>query len=254
MPQLFKEDPSNAGGRIWRRSSWGALGPGIVAVLCAIMILGTLVAASFMITSGDVAGVQNVGLLVGGLLIFEGVIGALLMLVWRDMRGKFGAMIRLTDHGITLKLRAGRSLIHHTVACDEQVAWSDVIALEKRLEAYGAQGMANMQRAYRLTRRNGEPIYLFEERGIGSNLETASMEEVADEIASRGNIRFIDKGMVRGRGGFLGAWFTAPADWSAKALSASEQSTMRRRVRLTGSILGITVLLVYLTRVLVALF
>ncbi|MDZ7632171.1 MAG: hypothetical protein U5K74_12715 [Gemmatimonadaceae bacterium] len=254
MPQLFRDDPATPGDRIWRRSSWRALGSGFVALLCAILLIMSTAAVIDMVRSGQISGAANLAWALGGLALFVGLMGALFRLVWRDMRGKLGAQIRLTHAGVRLQLRSGRSLIHETHAVDETVPWPDVLAVETRLEAYGAQGMASLQRAYRLTRRNGAPIYLFEQRGLRTNLETDSMQAVAEEIAERGGVRLIDRGMVKGKGGFLAAWFVEPSDWSAPSISGAEQQRMARRAAMTASIAAMVVGGFWLLRALAAAF
>jgi hypothetical protein len=252
MNTAFSDDPHTPGARIWSRSGWAAVGSGIVFALFIVMLLGTLTLTRLMFSSGMLHGMGERVVGTIGCAIFFLAMAALARLVWRDMLGKRSASIRLGTHGITLHLRAGRSLIHPTPSCDETVVWRDVKAIETRLEAYGAQGGTNMQRAYRLTRRDAAPIFLFEERALGSTLESASMHAMATELAQRAELPLTDLGMVRGRGGLLGAWFTAPAPWDAASLTEPEQSRQWHRVALTASAVGLAFGVIWVVQVLVS--
>ena len=208
MSTAFENDPSVPNRRIWRRSSWRAVGSGFGAVLLGPLTLFMLVAS--------VLGARMPGGLPTSLFLLDG-------------------------SSMTLRLPGGRSLIHNPPRCRETVPFSDVEAVETRLEAYGAQGMGMMQRAYRLRRRNGPPIFLFEERALSTRLADHSLHEVATEIASRTGMPLDDLGMVQGQGGILGAWFTKAPDWSATSLPAAKQSRLWWRVTLTGVLASIAV-------------
>ncbi len=235
----FEDDPSVPCRRIWRRSSWRAVGSGFGAVLLGLLTLFMLVADVF------------VARMPGGLpmslftLAIAGCMAALTAYVWRDMRGKLGGLIVLNRSSLTLRL-PGRSLIHNPPRCRETVPFSDVEAVETRLEAYGAQGMGMMQRTYRLKRRSGPPIFLFEERALGTRLADRSLHEVATEIASRTGVALDDLGMAQGRGGILGAWFTKAPDWSAATLPAAKQSRLWRRVTLTGVLASLAIAVIWI--------
>lgn len=230
MPAEFTDDTQRPGSRIWQRSGSAIIGGAVTAVLFALLTLGAKILAGLWFASGAL---QGVGMLLL-VLAFIGVMSGLTRYIWRDMQGKRPTSIRLDAQGITLHLPAGRSLIHAPPRCKTTIAWQDVSAIETRLEVYRAQGMANMQRAYRLVRRTRAPIFLFEQRAIGTGLEGPSMQALATEIAERADVSLSDLGMVRGRGGILGAWFTAPAPWTAAPLSPSEVEREWNRVLLTG--------------------
>jgi len=235
MSTAFEDDPSVPNRRIWRRSSWRAVGSGFGAVLLGPLTLFMLVAS--------VLGARMPGGLPTSLFLLAvtGCMAALTAYAWRDMRGKLGGPIVLDGSSMTLRLPGGRSLIHNPPRCRETVPFSDVEAVETRLEAYGAQGMGMMQRAYRLRRRNGPPIFLFEERALSTRLADHSLHEVATEIASRTGMPLDDLGMVQGQGGILGAWFTKAPDWSATSLPAAKQSRLWWRVTFTGVLASIAV-------------
>ncbi len=250
MEPSFRDQPGTAGARYWRRSRWGAVGSGITLFLIGVLTLAAVIFGVALLVSPDNK-LRGGDLVIAalGLLVFIGVMGALARLVWRDMRGKMAMSITLTDAGLTLRLPPGRSLIHDPPRVAETIAWGDVRAVETRLEMYGAQGMAMMNRVYRLTRRHGEPLFLFEERGLESNLQTASMRAIAEEIASRAGSNVRELGTFEGRGGFLGAWFSAPPGWSAAAVSRTRREVLRRRMAFTASGLSLAMVLVWLLRV-----
>ncbi len=252
MEPAFRDQPGTGGARYWRRSRWGAVGSGITFFLSGVLTLAAVVFGVSLLISPD-STLRGGELVVAalGLLVFIGVMGALARLVWRDMRGKMAMSITLTDAGLTLRLPPGRSLIHDPPRVAETIAWSDVRAVETRLEMYGAQGMAMMNRVYRLRRREGEPVFLFEERGLESNLQTASMRAIAEEIASRAGSTVRELGTFEGRGGFLGAWFSAPPDWSAAPVSRTRREVLRKRMAFTATTLGLVVAVMWLARLFV---
>lgn len=162
--------------------------------------------------------------------------------------------IRLSTTGLALHLPAGRSLIHNPPGCHETVPWTDIAAIETRLEAYVSQGLTNLQRVYRLIRRSGDPIFLFEERGLETAIASPPMDALANEIARRAKLKVTDRGMVQGRGGILGAWLASPPSWSAQPLPATHRAALHRSVAFTATALTAVVLLAWIARVLVALF
>jgi hypothetical protein len=251
MAEVFRDHPTLPGARIWRRSSWSAVGSAITLLLCVALVVmalaatiaGARAAAPLTLTGETIA-------LGVGLVLFVVVMGAIAQLLWRDMRGKFGASITLTSEAITLRLPAGRSLIHDPPRCHMVIPWGQVKCIETRREVYGAQGMAAMNRVYRLRMHSGDSIFLFEQRGLRSNVETPSMQEVADEIAGRAGTQVRELGRYEGRGGVLAAWFARPPSWTAAPVGATRWATMQRRVVFTGSTIGIGVALVWLVRLL----
>lgn len=252
MAEVFRDHPSRPGVRIWRRSSWGAVGSGITLLLCVgltAMVVAVLVQAILSPAGVALTG-ETVAIGIGALLLVL-VMGAIAHLVWRDMRGKFGASITLTEDAITLRLPAGRSLIHSPPRCHRIVPWGQVKCVETRREVYGAQGMAAMNRVYRLRMHSGESMFLFEQRGLRSNIVTPSMQAVAEEIASRAGGHVRELGKYEGRGGLLGAWFTRPPSWTDAPVSATRWASMQRRVVFTASTMTVGVALVWALRLLI---
>jgi hypothetical protein len=66
--------------------------------------------------------------------------------VLRDLWGKWGLRVELLPDRMVLDLPAGRSLIHRPVAQHLTIPYSDIDAVETRLEAYPSIGMENMHR------------------------------------------------------------------------------------------------------------
>ncbi len=232
----FSDDPSEPGRRIWRRSNAPAVMSGFGVGLVGLTALGMFGGAGFLIrTSEDFP----VGVF---MLVMGAAMAALTAYVWRDMRGKLGAQIILDQSGVTLRLPDGRSLIHDPPACRRTVPFGDIEAVETRLEAYGAQGAAIMQRAYRLTRKTGDPILLFEERALGTRFAEASMRPIAAEIAAQAAAPLNDLPMAQGRGGLLGVWFTAAPPWPTAPLPVARRSALWRRASLTGAFAGLALL------------
>lgn len=241
----FSDHSGRPGARIWRRPALGAIVSTCVAILCALLALGMSGLAVFMLLSPDMGGV---GALIMALI--ASFIFALTHYLWRDAAGKRGGTIVLTDEGIELDLIQGRSLTHRSPACRVILPWRAIRSLDFRLEGYGAQGLAMMQRSYWLVPHAGSPILLFEDRAIASRVATIPMTRVAREIAERGGVPMIERGMVKGRGGVLGAWFAQAPDLDAETLSPAEQARLWRRVWLTAIISASPTYLVLLAMIL----
>jgi hypothetical protein len=184
----------------------------------------------------------GLGALVAALATFmAGLTGYVL----RDLRGKWGLRVELLPDGVVLDLPAGRSLIHRPVAQHLTIPYSDIDAVETRLEAYPSLGMEMMQRAYVLSRKQGDRIFLFEDRALGTLLEAPMVAKIAVAIVTHAHVPFRDLGMVEGRGGFLSVWGTHAPDWAAPSLPLALQLRIWRHVASTGA-LTIAVLIIAL--------
>src|SRR4051812_17357681 len=106
-------------------------------------------------------------------------LGALTGYVARDLRGKWNLRVELDRDAVKLDLPGGRSLIHRPVAQHVTIPNSDIAGLETRLEAYGNLGTAMIQRSYVLRRKTGELIFLFEDRALGSGMESPMFDKLA---------------------------------------------------------------------------
>jgi hypothetical protein len=155
--------------------------------------------------------------------------------VLRDFRGKWGLRVELLPDRMALDLPAGRSLIHRPVTQHLTIRYCDVDAVETRLEAYPSLGMEIMQRAYVLSCKQGGRIFLFEDRALGTTLETSMVAAIAAAIAERAHVPVRDLGMVEGRGGFLAVWGTHAPDWAAPSLPLAQQLRIWRHVAATGT-------------------
>jgi hypothetical protein len=174
-----------------------------------------------------------VGLLNTALACF---MAALTEYVWRDLKGKWGLRIILDHDAATLDLPANRSLIHRPREQHLVIRYDDIAAIETRLEAYQSLGAVMMQRAYVLRRKNGDLIFLFEERALGTAIETSMFTEIANELADRAGVELRDLGMVEGDGGVIGLWGTHAADWQTPALPPSRQHRLWRQAALLGTV------------------
>ena len=164
------------------------------------------------------------------------IMGGLTGYVGRDLRGKWGLRVVLDSQSLMLDLPRGRSLIHRPPAQHLTIPYSDIDAIETRLEAYGSLGMELMQRAYVLRRKNGDLIFLFEDRAIKTPLESETFPKLAADIAARAGVPLRDLGMVEGGGGFLAVWGTHAPDWAAPSLPLARQMRIWRHVTVTGSL------------------
>lgn len=166
--------------------------------------------------------------------------------VLRDLRGKWGLRVELQPDRMVLDLPAGRSLIHRPIAQHLTIPYNEIDAVETRLEAYPSLGMEIMQRAYVLCRKQGDRVFLFEERALGTVFEVAMASKIASAIVERARVPLRDLGMVEGRGGFLSVWGTHTWDWAAPSLPLAQQLQIWRHVTATGT-LAIAILIIALT-------
>ena len=163
------------------------------------------------------------------------VMSGLVLYVLRDLAGKWGLRVALEADGVRLDLPSGRSLIHRPPAQHMTVSYADIAAVETRLEAYGTLGMEMMQRAYVLRRKNGELIFLFEERALATGFASSMFGHIIEDLAARAGVPVTDLGMAEGKGGLLGVWGTHAPDWAAPALSPERQRSLWGRAAATGA-------------------
>jgi hypothetical protein len=180
--------------------------------------------------------------------ICAAVMVALTRYVARDLQGKWGLRVVLGAESVELFLPRNRSLIHATERQHLTVPYSDIAAIETRLEAYPTFGMVNMQQPYVLRRKNGDTVFLFEERAVGTGLQRPYFGALVREVTQRAGVGVRDLGMVEGRGGVLGVAHTEAADWSAPALAASRQARLMRKAANTGALALMMVMLGFMVR------
>jgi hypothetical protein len=211
------------------------LGQRIFAVVAAIILVSVtglfvaIAALSFVVRDRTTA--WTLGLIgCGG----GAIMGALSAYVLRDLAGKLGLRVVFDDSAVALDLPAGRSLIHRPPAQHITIPLAAIGAIEARYEAYRSLGMISMQRAYMLSLKNGQRIFLFEERAQATTLASSLFATIADEIAARSGIAVRELGMVEGKGGFLAAFGTRAADWAALPLPRERAEALWRRTAATG--------------------
>jgi hypothetical protein len=179
-------------------------------------------------------------------------ISALTGYVARDLHGKWGMRVVLDDPMLTLHLPSGRSLIHRPPTQHLKIPYADIEAIETRLEAYGSLGMGIMQRAYVLHRKNGELVFLFEDRALATGLASDMFSKLAADIAERAHVPLRDLGMVEGRGGVLAVWGTHAPDWAAPSLPLAQQFRLWRHAAFTGTLAFSVVIIAVVLRFLIA--
>lgn len=179
---------------------------------------------------------------------------ALTRYVARDLQGKWGLRVVLDGDSAQFLLPKNRSLIHVTERQDIVVPYADIAAIETRLEAYPTFGMVNMQRPYVLRLKNGGDVFLFEERAVGTGLQSSYFGALVDDIAARSKAPVRDLGMSEGKGGVLGVVHAREADWSSPALPLARQNTMLRRAADTGAYAFLAVSLAFMVRWALAYF
>ena len=157
------------------------LAPRLLSLFAVIFLLGiTGIMIGFAVLAFTMQWVLGLFM-----LACAGFIGALTGYVGRDLRGKWGLRVVLDSDAVTLDLPAGRSLIHRPPAQHLTIPYTDIEAIDARFEAYGTLGMEMMQRPYVLHRKAGELIFLFEERAMGTALESSLFTNIVAELAMR---------------------------------------------------------------------
>lgn len=213
---------------------FSAVGIGILGLTTAFMIVAAFF--GFRIK-------WQLGLFMTAVATF---IGALTGYVWRDLRGKEGLRVVLGANAVTLDLPSGRSLIHRPPAQHLIVPYTDIAAIEARYEAYGSLGLEMMQRAYVLRRKNGELIFLFEERALATGMASTMFASIVADLAARASVTVRELGTVEGKGGVLGVWGTHAPDWAAPAVPLARQMRLWRHAASTGTLAISLVVLVIL--------
>jgi hypothetical protein len=201
-------------------------------------LIGTLVCLAvpvFLFALAAITLVQGMWAVALIVLAFAAVMGGLALYVLRDLIGKWGLRIVLDADGVTLDLPSGRSLIHRPSTRHVTLPYTDIAAVETRLEAFRTLGMAFMQRAYVLRRKDDELIFLFEERALATGFASATFGGIVDDLAARAGLAVKDLGMAEGHGGLLGVWATHAPDWAAPALSPQRQRSLWARAAATGA-------------------
>jgi hypothetical protein len=145
-------------------------------------------------------------LIIGGICAAMATAAVYLLVLQQWALGALTLALAALLAALVLDLPVGRSLIHRPAAQHLKIPYGDIEAVESRLEAYGTLGMALLQRAYVLRRKNGQLIFLFEDRAIETRFYSSTFTKVATDIAARAGVPLRDLGMAEGRGGFLAVW------------------------------------------------
>jgi hypothetical protein len=183
-------------------------------------------------------------------LVLAAFMAGLTDYVVKDLRGKWGLRVAMEADALVLDLPVGRSLIHRPTAQHLRIPYADIEAIESRLEAYLTFAMAILQRAYVLHRKDGQLIFLFEDRAIETRFASSMFTKLAADMAARAGVPLRDHGMAEGRGGFLAVWGTQAPDWAAPDMPIARQIRMRRRAAITGTLAIVVVVLAFIIRLL----
>jgi hypothetical protein len=154
----------------------------------------------------------------------------------RDLRGKLGLKVVLDTDSATFDLPAGRSLIHRPPAQHLALSYGDIDSIETRYEGYRSLGMALMQQAYVLRRKNGALVFLFEERALATRFASSLYSDIITELTARAHVPLHDLGVVEGKGGALCVWGAQSPDWAAPALPRDQALRLWRHAAATGSL------------------
>jgi hypothetical protein len=158
-----------------------------------------------------------------------GLMGALSGHVLRDLRGKLNLRITVDADTITLDLPAGRSLSRRLAAQQLTLPLTAIEAVEARYEAYRAQGMVALHRAFVLVQKGGDRTFLFVDLGLeGWPGFPPVYEPLTREIAERSGARWRELGMVEGKGGVLAVWGARAPEWEAPPLPGEEAEALWR--------------------------
>jgi hypothetical protein len=199
---------------------WGAAIV-LVAVTCLFAAMAVL---GFMSSDQTMA---RVLVLVG--IPGAGLMGALSRYVLRHLRGKLDLRIVVDADTINLDLPAGRSLNRRLAAEQVMLPLTAIEAVEARYEAYRAQGMVALQRAFVLVQKSGERTFLFVDLGLeGWPGFPPVYEPLTREIARRSGARWRELGMVEGKGGILSVWGARAPEWGAAPLPSEQAEALWR--------------------------
>jgi hypothetical protein len=241
-PSVVPSD--NTDPTIFRTPSWARYFSLIATIILAGITAMMLAFAIFLLFKRE----WWLGAFVAAVAIF---LAGLTGYVLRDLRGKWGLRVELLADRMVLDLPGGRSLIHRPRAQQLTIPYADIDAVETRLEAYRSLGMAMVQRAYVLSRKQGDKIFLFEDRALGTPIETPMVTQIAEAIVARAHVPLHDLGMVEGCGGLLAVWGTHAPDWAAPSLPLAQQLRLWRHAAATGTF-AIAVIIVALAIRLIA--
>ena len=223
------------------------LGPRLLSLFGVVFLT---IVTGLMIGFGVLAFLK-MGWLVGLFaMACAGVMGALTGYCWRDLRGKWNLRVILDTDAATLDLPRGRSLIHRPPTQHLTIPYSDIQGIDTRFEAYGSLGMECMQRAYVMHRRNGDLIFLFEERALATRMESSYYADIVADLAARAGVKLHDLGTVEGKGGLLATWGTHAPDWTAPALPRERAMRLWQHAASTGSLaMGVFLLVIIVMRI-----
>ena len=98
--------------------------------------------------------------------------------------------------------------------------------------------------------KNGELIFLFEDRALNTAIEIAFFPRIVAQVAARIGVPVRDIGMVEGKGGVLAVWGADAPDWAAPPLAAAQQLRLWRHAATTGTLAIAVVIIALIVRLL----
>ncbi len=219
------------GKTVLRRSAVGWLGGAVTAVLIGVLTLGIVIMGGVLLFRGT----SSLGFVMLALSLW---MLSLLIYVWRDFRAKQSWSIEIEAGEMLLDLPPGRSLMADTRGEKCLLEVSDILAIETRLESFRSFGLNNLQRSYGLRLKTGKLIVLGEDRALATELNDETVGRMIDVISVRTGLPLRDRGMVEGKGGFLGVLFTSVPGWDTPSLPAGQQAALWRWAGITFGLAG----------------
>jgi hypothetical protein len=227
------------GKTVLRRRAPGWIAALVTTVLVGGLAFGFMILAAVQLFDGN----TRLGLVILAVSVWMLVLADYLR---RDCRAKRGWMIEIEPGELFLDLPDGRSLMARQTRVRCRLDVSDVAAIETRLESFRAFGLGNLQRSYALRLKSGALIVLGEDRALATKLADETLARMVDILTRMTGLALHDRGMVDGKGGFLGVLFTSVPEWDAPSLTAQQQSDRWRRAGMTGGIVALAAALAWL--------
>jgi hypothetical protein len=111
-----------------------------------------------------------------------------------------------------------------------EMAYTDIVSVERRDEIYSSFRITTMQNVYSLVTRD---LVRFSLGVVTENWDhQLPFDQAAQRIAARAGLQVRDRGAVR-VGGVLRAMMNGVPPWSAPPVTPEERTVLRRRAKLT---------------------
>lgn len=189
----------------FRISTGGRIGTAIVAGLVLVILVSCVFAALDFYTSSEPVAALLITLIA---VLALGLIGY----VWRDMQAKWSWRIDIGEDSVEMTLPAGRSHYHRPPRFQGQVAFTEIAFIECRPELYSQFSAESLVETWWLVPKQGEPLFLAEDRNINPTYEirTTHAVEAATAIAKAAGVPLRRRRQADGHPGILGIWGARP--------------------------------------------